>query len=58
MREKSIWGRLGTLLRREGTEQRVSAIFYRAVVQVFLLTGSETWVLLATMEKKVGGGTH
>ena len=41
MRARSVWGRLGTLLRREGAEPRVSEIFYRAVVQAILLYGSE-----------------
>ena len=52
---RSAWGRLGTLLRREEAEPRVSAISYRAVVQAILLYGSETWVLSATMERKVEG---
>ena len=33
-------------------------MFYRAVVQAILMYGSEMWVLLATMEKKVEGDTH
>ena len=49
MRERSVWGILGKLLQREGAEPRVSAIFYRAVVQEILLYGSETWLLLAEM---------
>ena len=32
-------------------------MFYRAVEQAVLLFGSETWVLLASMERKVEG-TH
>ena len=35
----------------------MSASFYRAVVQAILLYGSETWVLLASMEKQIEG-TH
>ena len=42
----SVWGILGTLLRRKGADHRVATMFYRAVVQVILLYGSETWVLL------------
>ena len=45
MRARSVWGRLGTLLRREGADPKVSESFYRAVVQAILLYGSETWVL-------------
>ena len=50
---RSVWGRLGTLLRREGVDHKVSEMFYRAVAQVLLLFVSETWVLLAEMERKV-----
>ena len=55
MRTRSVWGILGILLQHEGAEPRVSAIFYRAVVQAVLLYGSETWVLLAAMQRKVEG---
>ena len=55
MRTRSVWGRLGTLLRLEGTEPRVLAIFYRAVVQMILLYGLDMWVLLATIGRKVEG---
>ena len=57
MRARSVWGRLGTLLRREEGEPRVSAIIYRSVVQAVLLYGLETWVFLVSMAKKVDG-TH
>ena len=57
MRSRSVWGRLRTLLRREGAEPRVSKMFYSAVVQVILLYGLETWVLLLAMKKKLEG-TH
>ena len=48
-----VWWMLGILLRQEGEEPKVSEMFYRAVVQAVLLSGSETWVLLAAMERKV-----
>ena len=35
----------------------MSEIFYRLVVQAILLYGSETWVLLAEMDRKMEG-TH
>ena len=53
MRARSVWGRLETLLRREGAETRVSEIFHRAVVQAILLYRSETWVFLASMTKRI-----
>ena len=55
MRARLVWGRLGTLLRREGSDPKVSASFYRAVVQSILFYGSETWVLSASMEKRIEG---
>ena len=33
----------------------MAEIFYRAVTQAVLLFGSETWVLLAAMERTVEG---
>ena len=48
-------GRLGTLLRQEGVDPRVEAIFYRVVLQAILLYGLDMWVPLAAMEKKVEG---
>ena len=56
-RARSVWGRLRTLLQREGTDPRVAEMFYREVVQAILLYGLETWVLLTEMERKVEG-TH
>ena len=53
MHARSVWKILGTLLRQEGAEPRVAAMFYWAVVQVILLYGSEMWVLSDTMENKV-----
>ena len=55
MRARSVGGRLGTLLRQEGTEPRELAIFYRSVMKAILLYESETWVLLESMERKVEG---
>ena len=50
-----MWGRIGKLLRREGADPSVSTKFYRAVVQVVLLFGAETWMLSAPMAKKLEG---
>ena len=41
------------LMRREGSDLRVSAMFYRAVVQVVLIFGVETWVMLETISRKL-----
>ena len=53
MRTRSVRVSLGTLRLREGADPKVLASFYRAVVQVNLLYGSEMWVLLASMEKRI-----
>ena len=55
MRARSVWGRLGTLFQRERADPKVSASFYRAVVQAILLYGSETWALSVSMAKRVEG---
>ena len=46
---RQVWGRIGIILRREGTEPITSVVFYRVVVQVVLLFGTEMWVLSAAM---------
>ena len=46
---RSIWKRLGKMLIWEGADSRVSYLFYRAVVQVVLLFGSESWALSEAM---------
>ena len=58
MRARSVWGGMVTLLRREKAEPMVSAIFYRTMVQVIILYGSEMWVVSDAMESKVEGYTH
>ena len=57
MRAWSVWGRLGTLLRWEGEDPRVSEMLYRALAQAVLIFGCDTWVLSAAMDRKVEG-TH
>ena len=49
----SVWESLKTLMRREGAEPKVSAMFYRVVAQTVLIFGSETLVLLAALDWKV-----
>ena len=54
-RKVGLGGGLGKLLRQEVAYPRVSEFFYKAVAQAVLMYGSETWVLLVAMEKKVEG---
>ena len=56
-RERKVWGRLGKILRREGPVPRVLEMFCRVVIQVVILFGLDTWVLLAATERTVEG-TH
>ena len=46
---------MGKLLRREGEDPQVSAMFYWAVFQVVLIFGAETWVLSAEMSRNMEG---
>ena len=39
------WGRLSRVLGQEGVDPKVLGNFYKAVAQVVLLFGAETWVL-------------
>ena len=50
---RRVWILIGKLLRREGADLRVSAIFYQSVAQAVLLFGRNTWVLLAAISRKL-----
>ena len=52
-RARQVWGRLGKLLQREGSEPSVLEKFYCAVVQAVLLFGADTWVLLAPIMQRL-----
>ena len=49
----TVWEKLGNMLRREGEDHRAEEMFYRAVAQVVLLFGLETWELLAAKDRQV-----
>ena len=55
IRASLVWGRLGTLLLREGADPKVLASFYRVVVQSILLYGSEMGVISASITKRIKG---
>ena len=40
---RGIWSRVGQVLQADNTPPKVSAKFYKAVVQLVLLYGSEMW---------------
>ena len=52
---RQVWGRLRKIIRMEGVEPFVSAIFYIVVVQAVLIFRSEKCVLLAEMLKRLEG---
>ena len=52
---RRFWSRMGKLIRREGADPRVSEIFYLTVVQSVLLFGSDTWILLTTIPRRLEG---
>ena len=43
------------ILSREGAEPRVYGFFFKTVLQVVLLFGSETWVVTPLMGRVLGG---
>ena len=52
---RAVWKRMTRILSREGAEPRVSVFFFKAVVQVVLLFGEETWVVTPCMVIFLGG---
>jgi hypothetical protein len=49
------WDTISRVLIRDGATPRISAIFYKVVVQSVLLYGSETWALSPKMLSKLEG---
>ncbi len=52
---RGTWARIGQVLRRENAPPRVSAKFYKAIVQSVLLYGSKTWVLSPAFMARLEG---
>ncbi len=56
---RGTWARVGQVLQRENAPPRLSAKFYKAIVQSVLLYGSEMWVLSpAVLAMLEGFHTH
>jgi hypothetical protein len=49
------WAYISRILRGEGATPRISAMFYKEVVQTVLIFGSESWVLTPSMLVKLEG---
>ena len=54
-RVKTIWSRTSRILVREGAAPQVSRFFFKAVIQVVLLFGVETWVVTPLIDKALRG---
>ncbi len=52
---RGIWARVGQVLQADNTPPKVSAKFYKAVVQSVLLYGSKTWNLTQTAMARLEG---
>jgi hypothetical protein len=52
---RGIWARVGQVLQADNTPPKVSTKFYKAVVQLVLLYGSETWNLTKTTLARLEG---
>ena len=50
-KERKSWGRMSQIVDKEGADPKISGHFFKAVVQVVLLFGAETWVLTPRLEQ-------
>jgi hypothetical protein len=55
VKARERWDHISRILRREGVNSMILAIFYKAIVQRVLLFGSQSWVLTPNMLKKMEG---
>ena len=51
----NFWSRMSCILSREGAAPQVSGFFFKVVIQVVLIFGSDTWVVTPCMGKALGG---
>ena len=54
-RARAVWNGTAIILSREGVEPRVFGFFFKALVQVVLLFGSDFWVVTLHMRRALGG---
>ena len=52
--ERKVWSRMANIRSREGEAPQVSGFFFKAVVQVVLLFGEDTWVFTPWIGKALG----
>ena len=52
---RAVWRSMLRILSREGVRTRVPGFFFKAVVQLVLLFGAETWVVTTHMGRVLEG---
>ena len=52
---QAVWRRLTRILSREGAAPRVSEFFFKSVVHMVLIFGTETWVVTPLYGPGTGG---
>ena len=57
-KSRKIWTCMTRILGREGSDPRISGLFFRTVTHAVLLFGSETWVLTPHMDQALGRFQH
>ena len=57
-KSRKSWGRMLSILSREGEDPKVSGHFFKAVVQAVFLFGAETWVLTPRVERYLSSLQH
>ena len=57
-KSRKCWDQLSQIIEQERADPQTSGIFYKAVVQVALLFGVETWVVSPRIVKTLGGLHH
>ena len=57
-KKRKKWARMLMILRKQGGDSRISGTFFKAVVQVVLIFGYETWVLTPHMVRMMRGFQH
>ena len=55
VKSRAMWRRVTSILSREGAELRVSVFFFKAMVQLILIFGAETWVVIPRIGRVLGG---
>ena len=52
---RAVWRMMMRILSREGARPRVSMFFFKAIVQLVLIFGADTWMFASRMGQVLGG---